>query len=298
MTIPLAKIATITVCLPITVSCNIVAELKHGKHPCLFLIVLNHGSHRLIFSNHCANPATKAAVAAAGRGGINHKGTLTVSRGTAIHSQQILVGVPPRIWNLHKILPNIVVQPILDRCEYIGVRKRTIWAEMCSVTLLLIPFQNSFADSTFCFTRAKDHDCFAFCIEYTLDKAIGGVNLHSVGTPTKVTARIGISASYQIDPKCVCRCRSQSMRNNGKSLFFCRLLHLFKRFGCPNCHHRRLNQSICTDNMYGFFELLSWQLLECIPNKLNNGSRIFTTTVTTNPRNHIFKIQFLNYLYH
>ena len=30
----------------------------------------------------------------------------------------------------------------------------------------------------------------------------------------------------------------------------------------------------------------------------NAGDMIFTSTVTTNPRNHIFKIQFLNYLYH
>ena len=108
-TISLSEVPTVTVGLPVPISGDFVAEFKHRKHPCFFLIVLNHGRHRLIFCNHRANPTTKTTVAAAGGGGINDKGTFTVSRCTAIHRQKIFVGVSPRVRNLNEILPDIVI---------------------------------------------------------------------------------------------------------------------------------------------------------------------------------------------
>lgn len=62
-----------------------------------------------ILCNHRTNPTTKTAVAAAGGGGINDKGTFAVSRCTAIHRQKIFVGVSPRVRNLNEILPDIVI---------------------------------------------------------------------------------------------------------------------------------------------------------------------------------------------
>ena len=108
-TISLSEVPTVTVGLPVPISGDFVAEFKHGKHPCFFLIVLNHGRHRHILCNHRTNPTTKTAVAAAGGGGINDKGTFAVSRCTAIHRQKIFVGVSPRVRNLNEILPDIVI---------------------------------------------------------------------------------------------------------------------------------------------------------------------------------------------
>ena len=63
----------------------------------------------LSMTDQKAEEATKTAVAAAGGGGINDKGTFAVSRCTAIHRQKIFVGVSPRVRNLNEILPDIVI---------------------------------------------------------------------------------------------------------------------------------------------------------------------------------------------
>ena len=213
--VSLTEIAPVTISLPITIASNFITELKHRKHPCFFFVVLNHGRHGLVLSNHSANPTSETAIAAAGRRGINDERTFTISRCTAIHSQKILVGVSPRIRNLNKVLPNIVVQPVFDGGKHIRVRERTVGTKVRSVTLLFITLKNRFTNSTLSFTGTKNHDGLTLGIKHTLDKPVRGINFHSIRTPTEIAAGIGVATTDQVDPKGVRYGWCQSVRNNG-----------------------------------------------------------------------------------
>ena len=47
---------------------------------------------------------------------------------------------------------------------------------------------------------------------------------------------------------------------------------------------------VSADNMDCFFQLLGGQLLQCVPNELNDGGGVLAAAIAADPRQHILKV--------